>query len=99
MIVKEKDFLYKADTKGDNFAFTHMQKVDTIQGECHQLREFGGNGWSEDKGFRHIARIPDLDAARLAAERPGIFQDTTGNMLRDWLKKEGKPYLTVKGGI
>lgn len=94
MLIKDKDYLMGTTYKGDKFTMHHVQPTLNIQEEAYNAREFSDNGWTKGKTMRHIAHIPALDAARLAAERPGFF--TCDEMMSEWLKREGEVYLTVK---
>ncbi len=97
MLIKDKDYLMGTTYKGDKFTQHHIQPNLSIQEEAHVIREFSDNGWTKNKSMRQIAHIPALEAVRLAAERPGFFESP--EMIREYLKREGAPFRTVKKGF
>lgn len=97
MIIKDKDYLLDTTYKGDKFTMQHVQPIYNIQKEAHEIREFSDNGWTKSRKMRQIAHIPALEAVRLQAERPGFF--SSPEMMREYLKKEGAAYRTVKKGF
>lgn len=80
--------------EGDEYTHHHIQDTSLIQQSCYEQRQDDSNGWTKDRGFRKIGEIPPLDAVKIQAERPGIFGSE--EMMKEWLKKEGERYLTVK---
>ncbi|MEE8382215.1 MAG: hypothetical protein V3R78_10135 [Thermodesulfobacteriota bacterium] len=98
MIIKDSDradpTLVGTTYEGDHYTHHHAQDTSTIQAGCHELRQDGTNGWTEERTMRKIASIPALDAVRLGNERPGFF--SSPEMIGEYLKREGEKYLTVK---
>ena len=98
MIIKDSDraenTLIGTTIDGDHYTHHHAQNTSAIQAGCHELRQDSGNGWTKERTMRKIASIPALDAVRLGNERPGFF--SSPEMMREWLRREGEDYLTVK---
>jgi hypothetical protein len=98
MIIKDTDT--KADTlrgttiDGDSYTHHHIQDTSAIQAGCHELRQETNNGFTQGRTMRKIASIPALEGVKLGNERPGFFQSP--EMMKEWLKREGEAYLTVK---
>jgi len=85
--------IWSARIDGDECRIFHAQKTDDIDLQNHIERESGNNGWTIDRSMRKIASIPALEFAK----HPEFTQDEA--TLKKWLKKEGRRYLSVKGGI
>lgn len=79
---------------GDKTIFTHAQNVTPDLEFCHEMRKDTNNGWSRDRNYRHIARIPDT----LFLSHPEWMQDPS--LITKWLRTdEGKQFATVSKGI
>ena len=90
--------------EGDKIKVTHVENVAAVLNQAAEDRKNPNNGWSKDRMFRHIARIPNFAYFRMIQKYPEIdhFQDRAENK-RAWHKvkrdPEFAPYFTVEGGV
>ena len=54
----------------DKIYTTHAQPITEILKDNHELSK--GDGWSEDKELRHLARIPTISYYEMLKKYPGI---------------------------
>lgn len=86
--------LVSMEDKGDKTIFTHAQNVTPDMEFAHEMRQDSGNGWSKDRNYRHIGRIPET----LFLSHPDWMKDP--DLILKWLRTdEGKLFATVNGGI
>lgn len=76
---------------GDKTILTHTEDITPILQKTHEMRRHSDNGWTKGRTMRHIGCIP----RNIILKRPELLADKTGNLLREFLKKEGETFLTV----
>lgn len=83
----------------DKTIYTHAYKVDDIALNCKELRKDPNNGFSKDRGFRLIARIP---FAAFLEKKELTNDDGTVNVkaMKKYLKSpEGEIFRAVDKGF
>jgi len=93
MLIRNKTTLTKVEYDAEQYHFTHIQPIEGIKREAAEIRQFSDNGWTKERNFRQIARIPVLEAMK----HPEIFHDARA--MRRYLQNEGSDYRTVNGGF
>lgn len=88
LIQKDRPYLWRTKEIDDKVVFTHVQNVDAVRQSAQEIREFSNNGFTADKEFQQIARIPELEAIK----HPEIFTDETA--MKRYLQNEGRDYCT-----
>ena len=86
-------------TSGGNVKMVHAEDVSPLAMQCKQLRNAEGNGWTKDRGFRLIARIPAIaffDKKELANPDGTINKKEMKRYLRS---PEGELFRTVDKGL
>ena len=78
----------------DKIVFTHVEHIDPYMQFAYEARKNPNNGFSKDRTWRHIARIPVLEVIK----HPEWFHDSKA--LKKWLKSpEGERFRVVRKGI
>ncbi len=86
--------LYRIDSDKDSLEFNHIQNITPVLERAKDVRKESDNGWTEGRGFRHIASIPTCEFVT----HPELVYDKKA--LIKWLKTEyGSMFKTVNGGI
>lgn len=85
-------FIVDAHYEGDNIVIKQAQDTTPMQWSAYCDREWGNNGWTQAKGFRKIATIPES----VLKEHPEFLDDRRA--LNHWLQNQGAPFSSVKKG-
>jgi len=86
--------LYDIKSNGEKLEFSHIEEITPVLERVADVRKNSDNGWTEGKGFRHIASIPACEFVR----HPELAYDHKA--LIKWLKTEyGSLFRTVNGGL
>jgi hypothetical protein len=86
--------LYDIKANGENLEFNHIQEITPVLERAADIRKDSNNGWTEKKGFRHIACVPTCEFVK----HPELAYDQKA--LTRWLKTEyGSMFRTVDGGL
>jgi|WetSurMetagenome_2_1015567.scaffolds.fasta_scaffold256798_2 hypothetical protein len=81
-------YLWQTRNEDDKIVFTHIQNVDEVAESALEIRTHSDNGFTKNREMQHIARIPELEAAK----HPEIFQDE--HAMKMYLQGEGRRYCT-----
>src|SRR5512139_586462 len=74
----------------EKFIIIHGQKVNPMLEKAYDLRTHGDNGFTEDRNFRQIGAIPDIEFNK----HPEWMHEP--DLIKKWLNTdEGFPYRTV----
>ncbi len=86
--------LIEVSAEKEKFIFIHGQKVGPMLQKAYDLRNNGDNGFTEDRNFRQIGAIPEIEFTK----HPEWMHEP--DLIKKWLNtEEGKPYKTVTKGI
>ena len=82
----------KADN--DKFIFLHAQDVTPILVKAHDIRKHSDNGWTEDRNFRQIGAIPEIEFLK----HPEWMHEP--DLIAKWLNSdEGRGFRTVNNRV
>ncbi len=82
--------IIECSNEKEKFIIVHGQKVGPMLMKAYDLREHGDNGFTEDRNFRQIGAIPEIEFTK----HPEWLHEP--NLIKKWLNTEdGKPYRTV----
>lgn len=86
--------LYDIKETGDSLEFSHIENITPAMERAAEVRKNSNNGWTEGKGFRHIASVPPSEFFK----HPEWAEDK--DALIKWLKTDyGSLFRTVGGGL
>lgn len=85
--------LIQAETNKDKFKFLHAQHIGSILDGNKELAK--EDGWSKDKGMRHLARIPNLTFYKMIQKYPGINDGDNASKQKELYKALHDPEFEI----